>query len=148
MPWSAATSFWARCGATTPGSRRTRWKLTSTGCARRSRKILRRRKSWLPSRAAIGWCPDAWRGRRAVAQNTVRPRHHVEQPRAERGGNGGEAAEQQARGKPATARLHRQGQQQRAAEHPEIASGHGDAARERRYLRDRHQVTRKRKEAG
>ena len=47
-----------KCGATIPASPRTRWKRTSTGCGRRSRRTPRTRRSWSPKPAATSWCRE------------------------------------------------------------------------------------------
>ncbi len=48
-----------RSGATTPASPPTRWRPTSTACARRSRRIRPARSCWSPKRAATSWYPEA-----------------------------------------------------------------------------------------
>ena len=54
----AASSCWARSGATTPASPPTRSRRTSIACARRSSATRRKPRSWSPSPAATAWCPE------------------------------------------------------------------------------------------
>src|SRR5262249_56876811 len=48
-----------RCGAIIPASPPTRWRRTSIGCGRRSRRTPPALPSWSPKRAVTNWCRNA-----------------------------------------------------------------------------------------